>query len=67
MRIATIVIFVAGAAPLARDGSRFSKDIDVFHDRCRATALRDQRNVITTGARRVGIVQYHDRNPSSQL
>ena len=25
--------YVAGAAPLARDGSRFSKDIDVFHDR----------------------------------
>ena len=25
--------FVAGAAPLAREGSRFSKDIDVFHDR----------------------------------
>jgi len=25
--------FVAGASPLAREGSRFSKDIDVFHDR----------------------------------
>ncbi len=25
--------YVAGAAPLARDGSRFSHDIDLFHDR----------------------------------
>jgi hypothetical protein len=25
--------FVAGAAPLARGGSRFSLDIDLFHDR----------------------------------
>jgi hypothetical protein len=25
--------FVAGAAPLTRDGSRISKDIDLFHDR----------------------------------
>jgi hypothetical protein len=25
--------FVAGEAPLAREGSRFSKDIDLFHDR----------------------------------
>jgi hypothetical protein len=25
--------YVAGAAPLARSGSRFSKDIDLFHDR----------------------------------
>ena len=25
--------YVAGAAPLNRDGGRFSEDIDVFHDR----------------------------------
>lgn len=31
--------FVAGASPLAREGSRFSKDIDVFHDR--ETALQE--------------------------
>jgi hypothetical protein len=38
--------YVAGAAPLAREGMRFSSDIDVFHDR--ENAMQEAVNADTT-------------------
>jgi len=44
--------YVAGASPLNRDASRYSSDIDVFHDReerVASTALTDAQTLIAAG------------------
>jgi hypothetical protein len=55
--------FVAGAAPLAREGSRFSKDIDVFHDR--ETAMQDAVTADTAVLQQAGFaIEWIRRFPT---
>jgi Nucleotidyl transferase AbiEii toxin, Type IV TA system len=55
--------FVAGATPLAREGPRFSKDIDVFHDR--ENAMQEAVNADTAVLEQEGLsIEWIRRFPT---